>query len=468
MKIKWITFIACLAVSISALSTEAAACSCATPSPCEAFGNASAVFIGRAISGSNKLSRKNSKGEVVEQETGTVIFSVEQSFKGVGGPHISIQIVPICAPIGFIIGERYLLYAYESRGTLTTSSCDRTRAADAEYAKEDLEFLRNLPKEGVGGRLYGQIGLEKGGEKPAPLAGITVIAESETHQQFTAVTDERGHYEFSGLKPGKYQVTPLLPEHHEVYEPEREISVSDRGCASNNYWAKIDGVVSGRIVDSGGRTAPALLQLVAVGNERQSFLGYAEKDGEFEIDELPPGRYLLYVEIVSAYPDTLKKSKIEPFYYPGVFEREKAKIIELGMGEKQDAYDFTLPEKLKVQTITGVIQYPDGRPAANAAIILSIPDKTTPGIYRTDEDGGGRIETDESGRFEIHAFKGNTYQLEAQEEHRVAIGAKRRQLYSEPKVIKLNGDVKDVKLVLTSSTSFFDRQMAQPPKKAPQ
>jgi hypothetical protein len=287
------------------------------------------------------------------------------------------------------------------------------------------------------------------------------------HEQFKTVTDKEGRYELSGLKPGKYQVTPALPEHYEVYSPTREIVLSDRGCATTSYWAKVTGSVSGKVVDAEGRTAPATLHLVSVDSEKQRFLDIAYDDGEFDIDGVPPGRYLLYVEIVSNDKASPTKSKAEPFYYPGVFEREQAKIIELGLGEQQNAYGFILPSKLKVQTITGVIRYPDGRPAANAAVIVSIQDKTTPGIYRTD-DWGGRFETDDEGRFEIHAFKGNTYQLEAQEEADTAMEAKRRQLYSEPKIIKLENDVKGLKLVLTSTTSFFDRQRAQPQKKTPQ
>jgi hypothetical protein len=49
-----------------------------------------------------------------------------------------------------------------------------------------------------------------------------------------------------------------------------------------------------------------------------------------------------------------------------------------------------------------------------------------------------------------------------------AIKAKRRPLYSEPMIVRLEGDVKDVKLVLSSPTSYIERQMAQPQKKTPQ
>jgi hypothetical protein len=466
MNIKLITLFVCIVVSISVLSNEATACSCKMFTPCEAFGNASIVFIGRAMSGTDKRSSKNAKGETIEWETGTVTFSVEESFKNISVTQISINVTGGCDPLGFTKGERYLVYAREYQGKLVTGSCSRGGGVDSTYTKEDMDFLHNLPKEGTGGRLYGQIGVEKGGEKPAPLAGITVIVENEMHEQFKAVTDSEGGYEISGLKPGKYQVTPLLPEHYDVYSPMREVLISDRGCATTSYWAKVTGSISGRIVDEEGRTAPAYLRLVAINNEKQRFSDIAYDNGEFEIDGVPPGRYLLYLETLSVDKDSPAKSKEQAFYYPGVFERDKATIIEFGMGEQQKGYGFTLPSPLKVQTITGVIQYPDGRAAANAAVILSIQDKTTPGIYGTD-DSGGRIETDETGRFEIHAFKGNTYELEAQEDGNAVLGKKRRQLYSQPLRIKLEGDVKDVKLVLTSPTSSFDRLRMQQQKKTP-
>jgi hypothetical protein len=472
MNIKLITLTACIALAGFLVPGDAKACSCANPTPCEAFGAASAVFIGRMINGTEKVEYKNHKSEQVSLEAGLVTFDVEESFKGVSATTIKIYVASMkgtsCGDYGLKPGAKYLVYANEYSGALHTGVCSRTRQSDTDYAKEDFEFLRKLPKEGVGGRLYGQIGVEKGGGNPAPLAGITLVIENERQEQFKAITDSEGRYAISGLKPGKYQVTPLLPEHYEVYQLKREIFISDRGCTTTSYWAKINGSVSGRIVDSEGRTAPATLHLVSVGNENQRFLDIAEDDGEFVVDGAPPGRYLFYLEIFSADKDSPKDDKKQFFYYPGTFDRDKAKIIELGMGEQQEGYGFTLPSQLKVQTITGVIRYADGRPAANAAVMLTLQDKTTPGIYRTDDSGGSSVETDDEGRFEVHAFKGNTYQLEAQEGHDTAIKDKRRQLYSEPKMIKLENDVKDLKLVLTSSTSFFDRQRMQPQKKTPQ
>jgi hypothetical protein len=472
MKIKPIILIACIALQVFFLSGDAKACSCVNPTPCEAFGAASAVFIGRMVNGTEKVEYKNYKGEQVSLEAGLVTFTVEESFKGVSDTSIKIYVTSMkgtsCGDYGLTPGTKYLVYAYEYSGKLGTGVCTRTRPVESDYAKEDMDFLRNLPKQGTGGRLYGKIGMEQGGGDPVPLTNITVIVENELHEQVKAITDQNGHYEIKGLKPGKYQVTPLLGEHYEVYEPTREVLISDRGCATTSYWTKINGSVSGRIVDSAGRTAPATLKLVRSDNEKSGFSDYSEGDGEFVVDGVPPGRYLLYVKIVSADQTSPTKSKEQPFYYPGVFEREKATVIEVGMGEQQEGYGFTLPSFLKVEIVTGVIQYPDGRPAANAAVIFSILDKTKPGIYRTDDWGGGRIDTDESGRFELHAFKGNSYQLEAQESMHSAIKAKRRPLYSELRMIKLDADVKDVKLVLTSPTSSLDRERMQMQKKTPQ
>jgi hypothetical protein len=471
MKSKPIILIACIALSVFLLSGDAKACSCANSTPCEAFGAASAVFIGRMVNGTEKVEYKNHKGEQVSLEAGLVTFDVDESFKGVSDTTIKISVASMkgtsCGDYGLVPGTKYLVYAYDYSGRLGTGVCTRTRPLEANYVKEDMDFLRNLPKAGVGGRLYGEINLGRGGLDTIPLTNITLTVENELHEQVKVVTDHNGHYEINGLKPGKYQMTPLLGEHYNVYQPTREVLISDRGCATTSYWAKINGSVSGRIVDSAGKTASATLQLIRAEDEKYSFSDYTEDDGEFVVDGVPPGRYLLYVEIVSTDKASPAKTKEQPFYYPGVFEREKATVIELKMGEQQRGYGFTLPPQLKVHTITGVIQYPDGRPAANAAVMLSISDKTTPGIYRLN-DSGDRIETDKSGRFEIHALKNNIYELEAQEDGDATAEAKRRQLYSEVKTIRVEADIKDVKLVLTSPTSSFDRERIQMQKTTPQ
>jgi hypothetical protein len=413
-----------------------------------------------------KVSERVENGKTVVTEAGLCTFSVEEAFKGVTATELKIYVQnwkgTSCAGTGFVRGVKYIFYAsYSASSGLSIGPCNPTRTL--EYSKEALNFLRNLPKAGVGGRLYGQVGVEKGSGNPAPMAGITIIAKNEFNQEVKATTNTDGYYEMTGLKPGHYRVEPVLPEHHDVYEPERKVEVSDRGCVQINYWLEVEGSLSGRVVDSQGRTAPANLRLVSVGDEEQRLVASAENDGEFELGGIPPGRYLLYLDVISAGKNE-SSGKEEKYFYPGTFERQEAKIIEIKLGEQLEDYGFTLPVKLKVQFIQGAVKYADGKPAARARLMVSIKDRTTPGIYRTDDYLA--VETDEEGRFEIHGFKGNTYEITAQEEMMTAIMDKRRGLYSEPLTVKLHADTKDIRLSLTTTESPVDRmRKSQPPTK---
>ena len=58
------------------------ACSCATGDPPFEFNRAKAVFIGRVLGGTEKLTVKDEKGKAYELEAGQIRFTVEELFKG--------------------------------------------------------------------------------------------------------------------------------------------------------------------------------------------------------------------------------------------------------------------------------------------------------------------------------------------------------------------------------------------------
>ncbi|WP_410962787.1 hypothetical protein, partial [Salmonella sp. SAL4446] len=84
-------------------------------------------------------------------------------FKGVEAREVTIEVKSLrgtsCA-YGLKRGERYVVYAFsdpKNEKVLYTGVCSRTKIATNEYAKEDLEFLRNLPPPGTGGNITGLI-----------------------------------------------------------------------------------------------------------------------------------------------------------------------------------------------------------------------------------------------------------------------------------------------------------------------
>jgi hypothetical protein len=433
------------------LPADATACSCSRSSPCEAFNYASAVFIGKVVGGSKKVSEFTKDGKRFSVEAGDVRVLVEESFKGVTETEVIVTggYFAMCGPFGFVPGERYVFYTEDDGSTnFFVGMCSATIAV--KYAKEDLDFLHSLPKPGVGGRVFGQIKVDLGLKEESPLAGVKVVLSNEQHS-YEATTDKSGQYEIRGVVPGDYQIRAHLPDNYTTddNDDERELSVEDRGCVSKFFSAEIDSRLNGRVLDLLGHPAPARLTLVSVTDKEQKFPAYAGDDGEFQVEGIAPGRYLLFLDIYSAGKAQLS-GKEERYYFPGTTERERAAVIEIRMGEKLTDYTIKLPEKLKAHTIRGVVQTPEGKPAANARVMISLEDKMTPNLYRTDDWGGGK-NTDEQGRFEFVGFAGNTYSLEAMEEFSQAYKEKRRPRFSEKVVLKLDKQVDDLKLVVTKT-----------------
>src|SRR5262245_6612839 len=85
-----LTFLPALVLLVHPHAFASSCRSCPDLTPCEAYGGAEAVFVGRAISGEEiKWDDKNSGGKWI-QLVGKVRFIVEQSFKGVSGNEFEV------------------------------------------------------------------------------------------------------------------------------------------------------------------------------------------------------------------------------------------------------------------------------------------------------------------------------------------------------------------------------------------
>jgi hypothetical protein len=94
----------------------------------------------------------------------------------------------------------------------------------------------------------------------------------------------------------------------------------------------------------------------------------SQKDGSFESEPLPPGRYRLGVclglnrQPVQAYPKT---------YYPGTQSVAQAQEIEIVESEVSRPITFTGPSKRPLKTVQGTVLYADGKPATGVDVLLS-------------------------------------------------------------------------------------------------
>jgi len=140
---------------ISVLFTPAIlACSCVeTPPVGAALLQAKAVFVGEVEQISLKR-RWSKKGEELTYEPRlTVAFAVDRSWKGVPTPRIEISTSKDSASCGFDfkLGERYLVFADDSRRGLAAGLC--SRIAHLSEASADLAELGEPKREFLRGRL---------------------------------------------------------------------------------------------------------------------------------------------------------------------------------------------------------------------------------------------------------------------------------------------------------------------------
>jgi hypothetical protein len=431
-------------------SSSARACSCREMTPCEAFGYSSAVFVGRMLGGAEKYREYIKDGKTVSLETGQARFAVEESFKGVTATEVTILLMNLkgtsCEGMSALArGERYLVYAgYQDSIGLTIGACSPTKAV--EGAKADLEYLRNLALPGAGGRLYGRIGVEAGFTEAAPLADVTVVVEDEAHNQLRVKTDQDGNFEINGLKPGKYLVNPVLPENYvfrDDHQKNRVVQVTDRGCARAPFWININGRVLGTVHDQAGRPAPAVLRLVSISDQKLNLSAYTD-DGEYEVTGVPPGQYLLHIDLITG-------DKEVPYYFPGTNDRSKATVISVAMGEMLEQHDFELPSMLKVKTVQGAVNYSDGRPAADVEVrLLAVSQVKEVGSHAKDMSA---TRTDALGRFILSGYEGVAYTILAIDDLMRAVEEKRIAGRAETEKMILKKDVDDVKVILPLETN---------------
>ncbi|HYG79856.1 MAG TPA: carboxypeptidase-like regulatory domain-containing protein [Pyrinomonadaceae bacterium] len=446
MKRIFLTLAAC---GFLLLAPAAYACSCATGDPPSEFNDAKAVFVGRMLGGTEKLSVEDRDGKSHTIEAGSVRFVVEEVFKGDLPSVITVEVASMnntsCGPYGLTRHEQYVVYAYADRQggeKLHTGVCTRTKAAASSYAKEDLDFLRNLPPPGAGGRLRGRIWADLRAGGATPLADLNVKISGPDGRVVNARTDKEGEFEVEKLAAGRYRVEPELPEHYTTEREFAEVEVADRGTADVAFEAYISGRVRGRVIDKEGQGFDSIF-LHLVGEGKKVYGHSTGEDGGFEARGVPPGEYVLYLELRGADYKSNKN-----FYYPGTFERTAAATIKLELGQTLDGLVFVLPNEFKARTVEGRVVWPDGKPAAGVEVMLLCPQSSRPGGLAV-ESSPTSTKTDEQGRFRLAGVTGEVYWLEARGTRKAAREGEYSAAHSLAKKIALVGNLKDTELVLS-------------------
>ena len=334
----------------------AAACSCRGPGvrPCAAYWEARAVFTG-VVTGVTQSAVRHGGGESVRPFNYNLVrFRVQDWFRGPRRQTMEVLTAPRGPNCGynFVPGRRYLVYAEErTDGQLYTSVCQATKPL-AE-AGADLSFIRGLPTAPPLAAIYGNVefsgrDMKDSSFRAEPAAGLRVLVEGGGVRRET-LTDARGDFAFERLPPGSYSVRPLYPEHARGYVDTTPFELRARQCREVGYLPWWDGRIRGRVLDGDGRPLAGLrvwlispeLDVSVRANLMHSMWVITEADGSFELTNVPRGRYQLVVNLTGdtaednthGYPRT---------FHPGVRDRARASVIQLGGGEWLNVQDFRL------------------------------------------------------------------------------------------------------------------------------
>ena len=356
----------------------------------------------------------------------------------------------------FKVGESYLVYAYRNSKDkqLYAGICSRTRPLS--QASEDLQYLQSLATSSAEGTIYGVVSKirrlngDVSYETDGPIPGIRLIVEGDSGR-VESLTNDQGEFRVTGLPPGTYIVRPKVPEGLWLGESEKTVELKDKGCALVNFNLEADTSLSGKVIEENGGPAAKIMVDLVLRNQlneryqRDHLYVYSDEEGRFEFRSIPPGEYLLGVRLSRLAKPTFSYPRT---FHPGTEKLAKTQPITISEGQRLKGYNIQLPQKLTTRTFGGVVVWPDGRPVPNAILCFEEVEYAEGSLCYS-----GDAKVDEDGRFSFTGFEGLRYLVRAH----VNAGSEARQRHAEPVEVPANGNISDLKLVITEPNGSCEK-----------
>lgn len=398
---------------------RADACSCISPGPaCENFWKVEHVFDGTVLQISETThSETVAPGREYRIPRKIVTFKVHRAYKNVEGNAVEVITGRGGGDCGydFTIGTRYLVFASRRSpidGRIEATICSATQPYDGGSAA--ATWLESLSRPSIGGTIYGSVirqdrSMEFGKPSPPrqPLDDIPIALDGPDGERRAIV--RAGQYRFDGLPPGEYVIRAELPAG--LWRPAQPITASlahPRACAERNVATAINGRITGLLLHADGTPAVHVLVEATPADSDLDGLrlaiqfGHTNEDGRFEIDRLPPGRYMIGVNLRdSVLPSAPYPRTLLPGTSPGL-----PAIVTLGPGELVPVGTLTLPAPAVLRHIRGTVFGADGKPLANVTVVaeeLSTPKRRGITAFLSTTSGAFDIRVRSNGRYVLAA-----------------------------------------------------------------
>jgi len=304
------------------------------------------------------------------------------------------------------MNERYVVYGRRVSGTKDRISMDACSFSFGLVGNEALLSALRQAETGGTSRLVGKVQMRYGdyNVQGEGATGVKVVATSNGLRLETS-TNGTGEFEFLNVMPGTYRLVVSSPD---VFEdkwrwPAENPAVLPSSCGYQNLFVWPNGRIEGVIRSADGTPLSGIPVQAFIKGPRGELASSpvreqkSDDSGAYTLSGLPPGEVVVGVN-GEKYNDRLPWA---PTFYPGVGDREAAKRLALGRGQRQTGIDISLPAPRKPATLHIEAVMEDGSPALGAGANV----QDLGGIQRAFAKGNGNTNI-----LDLPVYLGETYQ----------------------------------------------------------
>ena len=192
--------------------------------------------------------------------------------------------------------------------------------------------------------------------------GNNTLYTSPTTKQVNSVTDEQGHYKLSDLPAGTYRIQAASAESFGV-SMTKVVNVSGQDIEDINFRFKVDGSITGKIVDEYKEPVPGMTVYLISPEYYGGELGYFIKNlartddrGQYKLTRVLPEH--TYVVMAEQRPQRMPPHSSVPLdpklrrrvamrsFHPNAITKETAALVSVRPGERREGVDIEVKRSL--------------------------------------------------------------------------------------------------------------------------